>query len=746
VSQALYRRYRPETFSEVIGQEHVTEPLSQALRSGRVSHAYLFSGPRGCGKTTSARILARCLNCAQGPAAEPCGQCDSCGELSRAGSGSLDVVEIDAASHGGVDDTRELRERAVFAPARDRFKIFILDEAHMVSQQGLNAPLKIVEEPPPHVKFVFATTEPEKVLPTIRSRSHHYPFRLVPPGLMTDYMSTICASESITAEAGVLPLVVKAGGGSVRDTESVLDQLMAGSAEGHITYSGAAALLGYTPAAMLDQMVAALGSGDGAAMFDVVEQVIESGQEPRRFAEDLLERLRDLLIMAASGDQAQAALRALPPDQLVPLRAQASAIGLAGLSAAADSVSQGLAAMMGATSPRLQLELLAARTLMAIGRPVPAPMPSSAVELPGPAAQARPMRPAGQGQTAAPPAAPSAPLAPEPSQGPAKTAARRAQAEREPNQMPTQPPPTKTPSASAGPGPAGRQRPNFVDWVEPQDPATGSGSVGPSSPLSGDHGAGHPPRADAGPLAPTAPHRPAPSVAPGGSSLTVSQVNQSWDKLAATLKAINISAAALLVQDAFVAQAQGDTVELGFSNPGLAKLFTDRFTGPATEAFSQVLGRPLTVIAAGQDRPAAPKAAQPTTVPPVLGAAAAPQAAGPTLMPQIPELGPPAVRQPSPEPTGPAHLKAEPPPDPSGPASAAAAKPTLANVAAPARPGEPMVLAVPEPTAAPSEAEPVELIDDSGDPGLRGLTGVPLIQRMFDADIIDEIAPPDDGK
>jgi DNA polymerase-3 subunit gamma/tau len=264
VNQALYRRYRPETFAEVIGQEHVTEPLTRALRTGRVSHAYLFSGPRGCGKTTCARILARCLNCERGPTPEPCGECASCRELGRGGAGSLDVEEIDAASHGGVDDTRDLREKAVFAPARDRYKVFILDEAHMVSREGFNALLKIVEEPPPHVKFIFATTEPNKVLATIRSRSHHYPFRLVPPGLLTSYMEDLAAREEITVDPGVMPLVVRSGGGSVRDTESVLDQLIGGSVDGRVTYEHTAALLGFTPEALIGRMVTALRSGDGA--------------------------------------------------------------------------------------------------------------------------------------------------------------------------------------------------------------------------------------------------------------------------------------------------------------------------------------------------------------------------------------------------------------------------------------------------------------------------------------------------
>lgn len=364
VVAALYRRYRPETFAELIGQTQVTDPLRTALRTDRVNHAYLFSGPRGCGKTTSARILARCLNCAEGPTDTPCGVCPSCVELSRDGGGSLDVVEIDAASHNGVDDARDLRERAVFAPARDRYKIFILDEAHMVTPQGFNALLKIVEEPPEHVKFIFATTEPEKVIGTIRSRTHHYPFRLVPPAQMLDYVQQLCDSEKVTVEPGVLPLVVRAGGGSVRDTLSLLDQLIAGSEGDTIEYERAVALLGYTHGALLDEVVDAFGARDAAGVFGAIDRVIQTGQDPRRFVEDLLERLRDLIVVAATRDNASAVLRGMPQDQLERMAQQASSFGSAELSRAADVVNAALSEMTGATSPRLHLELMAARILV----------------------------------------------------------------------------------------------------------------------------------------------------------------------------------------------------------------------------------------------------------------------------------------------------------------------------------------------------------------------------------------------
>ncbi len=364
MSLALYRKYRPSTFSEVIGQDHVTQPLSNALSSGSIHHAYLFSGPRGCGKTSSARIMARSLNCEKGPTPNPCGECQSCKDLVANGPGSIDVMELDAATHGLVDDARDLRDKAFFAPVQSRYKIYIIDEAHQLGPGAANALLKVVEEPPPHVLFIFATTEPDKLIATIRSRTHHYPFRLVPPAVLAEHLEGVCKQEGIKVAKGVIPLVVRASGGSVRDALSVLGQLLAGAGKDGVTYEVATALLGFTDGALLDEAIDALAARDGATMFNTVNRVVESGHDPRRFTQDFLERLRDLIIVGASKDNAGHILREYPEDQLERMKSQAQVIGAATLIRSADIAADGLTQMRGATAPRLILELICARILL----------------------------------------------------------------------------------------------------------------------------------------------------------------------------------------------------------------------------------------------------------------------------------------------------------------------------------------------------------------------------------------------
>ena len=364
MSLALYRKYRPSSFAEVIGQEHVTVPLSNALQSGKIHHAYLFSGPRGCGKTSSARIMARSLNCEKGPTPTPCGECQSCKDLVANGPGSIDVIELDAATHGLVDDARELRDKAFFAPVASRYKIYIIDEAHQLGPGAANALLKVVEEPPPHVLFIFATTEPDKLIATIRSRTHHYPFRLVPPGILGAHLEKVCNSEGIKVAKGVIPLVVRASGGSVRDALSVLGQLLAGAGKDGVTYEIAVQLLGYTDGALLDESIDAIAARDGATLFSTIDRVIESGHDPRRFAQDLLERLRDLIIVGAVEDGASHILREYPEDLLQRMRSQANLIGIANLIRSADIAADGLTQMRGATAPRLMLELICGRILL----------------------------------------------------------------------------------------------------------------------------------------------------------------------------------------------------------------------------------------------------------------------------------------------------------------------------------------------------------------------------------------------
>ncbi|MDM8086378.1 DNA polymerase III subunit gamma and tau [Cellulomonas cellasea] len=578
MTTALYRRYRPDSFAEVIGQDHVTAPLRQALRSGQANHAYLFSGPRGCGKTTSARILARCLNCAQGPTDTPCGVCESCVELARGGPGSLDVVEIDAASHGGVDDARELRERATFAPARDRYKIFILDEAHMVSPQGFNALLKIVEEPPPHIKFIFATTEPDKVIGTIRSRTHHYPFRLVPPDVLSDYLAQLCAAEGVQVGQGVLPLVVRAGAGSVRDALSVLDQLIAGSGEGGLDYEGAVSLLGYTHASLLDDLVDAIAANDGASAFRVVERVISTGHEPRRFVEDLLERLRDLIVIAASGDAAAAALGDIPGDQLTRMRAQAAHLGAAELSRSADLVNLALTEMVGATSPRLHLELLMARLLLPAADDTTTGVAArlDRLERLGSAGVGAPSVPAAPVAAAPAPVAPVAPpvTAPAPTAAPAPTpvVAPAADAQAADTAAPTE--------AAAEAQPVTAQPVDAHRPADGQIRADGPPAERPTAPApapvaeppAASPAAVTDPRPSAPQPAPAAP-APAPAAAAPATGPDTEMLRRRWPEVLDTLSRLKKTTWVLVSQNAQVAELDATTLKISFIAPGLATYF-----------------------------------------------------------------------------------------------------------------------------------------------------------------------------
>ncbi|MEU9083011.1 DNA polymerase III subunit gamma and tau [Streptomyces sp. NPDC048357] len=596
-SLALYRRYRPESFAEVIGQEHVTAPLMQALRNNRVNHAYLFSGPRGCGKTTSARILARCLNCEQGPTPTPCGECQSCRDLARNGPGSLDVIEIDAASHGGVDDARDLREKAFFGPASSRYKIYIIDEAHMVTSAGFNALLKVVEEPPEHLKFIFATTEPEKVIGTIRSRTHHYPFRLVPPGTLRDYLGEVCGREGATVEDGVLPLVVRAGAGSVRDSMSVMDQLLAGAGEDGVTYAMATSLLGYTEGSLLDSVIDAFAAGDGAAAFEVVDRVVEGGNDPRRFVADLLERLRDLVILAAVPEAGEKGLIDAPADVVERMQAQASVFGAAELSRAADLVNTGLTEMRGATSPRLQLELICARVLLPAafddersfqarldrlersGAAAFAAAPAMGY-VPGPEAHA--MAPAGPGGGVAAARAAAAAVQPPAAQVPAPAPVRApAQPEAPVQAAPAAQAPAAPAPAPAAPAPAA---PAPGAWPGAAQPGSGAPGAWPGAAAAATPAAPAAPAAGAwpsasapgqgapAPVAPPAASAPAPAAAAPapspGMAAGAGQVQAMWPGVLEAVKNRRRFTWILLSQNAQVTGFDGTTLQLGFPNAG----------------------------------------------------------------------------------------------------------------------------------------------------------------------------------
>ncbi|MFI8498244.1 DNA polymerase III subunit gamma and tau [Streptomyces sp. NPDC085524] len=742
-SLALYRRYRPESFAEVIGQEHVTVPLMQALRNNRVNHAYLFSGPRGCGKTTSARILARCLNCEQGPTPDPCGECQSCRDLARNGPGSIDVIEIDAASHGGVDDARDLREKAFFGPASSRYKIYIIDEAHMVTSAGFNALLKVVEEPPEHLKFIFATTEPEKVIGTIRSRTHHYPFRLVPPGTLRDYLGEVCGREGAQVEDGVLPLVVRAGAGSVRDSMSVMDQLLAGAGEEGVTYAMATSLLGYTEGALLDSVVDAFAAGDGAAAFEVVDRVVEGGNDPRRFVSDLLERLRDLVILAAVPDAGEKGLIDAPADVVERMQAQASVFGAAELSRAADLVNTGLTEMRGAASPRLQLELICARVLLpaafddersfqarldrlersgaaafAAGPPPAVPPAMGYVPAPeahgmapvGPGGGVAAARAAVQGQApaAAPVAVPEPVRVPEPAPVPVPE--------------PVAPPaaPAAAPAAgawptAAAPGqgvPAAAQTPAAAPAAAPAPGAwPGAGQGAPAAagawPSAAAPGQGIPAAAPA--PAQAAPVQAAPAAAPPspGMAAGAGQVQAMWPGILEAVKNRRRFTWILLSQNAQVTGFDGTTLQLGFPNVGARDNFAssgseDVLKSVLAEQF-QVNWKIDAVVGGGGGGQPAPQAGYPA--PP------APAYSPPPAAPPAPYQAPQAPAQ-APAPQQPPYQ----PPQQSAPAQ------------------QPPVQQAPPPVA------PEDDFAEDDDPDLveSALTGHDLIVRELGATVVEE--------
>ncbi|MEU1370705.1 DNA polymerase III subunit gamma and tau [Streptomyces sp. NPDC005803] len=718
-SLALYRRYRPESFAEVIGQEHVTDPLQQALRNNRVNHAYLFSGPRGCGKTTSARILARCLNCEQGPTPTPCGECQSCQDLARNGPGSIDVIEIDAASHGGVDDARDLREKAFFGPASSRYKIYIIDEAHMVTSAGFNALLKVVEEPPEHLKFIFATTEPEKVIGTIRSRTHHYPFRLVPPGTLREYLAEVCGKENSYVEEGVLPLVVRAGAGSVRDSMSVMDQLLAGAGDEGVTYAMATSLLGYTDGSLLDSIVDAFAAGDGAAAFEVVDRVIEGGNDPRRFVADLLERLRDLVILAAVPDAGEKGLIDAPVDVVERMQAQASVFGAAELSRAADLVNEGLTEMRGATSPRLQVELICARVLLPAAfddeRSLQArldrlergasfattgPGPSMGY-VPGPEALAHaPAAP--QAPTPAAPQAPAPPPAAQPGAGPGPSAARAAvrgdapaPPQAAPPPAPVQPPPAEAPAAGQRPG----------AWPAAAAPEQGRRPGG--WPTASTPGQAPAPQAAPAP-APAAPAAPAPVAAEPAPAMTqgAGQVRTMWPDILEAVKGRRRFTWILLSQNAQVTGFDGTTLQIGFLNAGAR----DNFASSGSE---EVLKQALAERFNAQWKIEA-------IVDPSGGAGQPPQVGGgrPSAYvppaPQRPAAPPPQAYEPRPAPERQQQAGGGPAPEPAPPSYAA--------------PEPPRSVAPEDDTP---EADDPDLVDSA-------LSGHELIVRELGATVVEE--------
>ena len=649
---ALYRRYRPETFAEVIGQDHVTEPLRAALANNRVNHAYLFSGPRGCGKTTSARILARALNCEKAPIADPCGECDSCVDLARGGSGSIDVIEIDAASHGGVDDARDLREKAFFAPVKSRYKVYIIDEAHMVSSQGFNALLKLVEEPPPHLRFIFATTEPEKVLPTIRSRTHHYPFRLIPPRLLSSYLSELCQREGVAIEPAALPLVVRAGAGSARDTLSVLDQLLGGAGPAGVTHKLATDLLGYTPDSLLDEVVDAFAAADGGSVFGVVDKVIETGQDPRRFTEDLLRRLRDLVIVKAVPDAPATGLIDVAEDQADRLVAQAARFGGVELSRAADLVASGLTEMRGATAPRMLLELICARILLpgaddtADGLLARLDRLERRISLTG--------------------AAPAAQPAPEP--------VRRTVAAE----------PVATAPPAPAPAPAA---------PETARPAAVPAAAAPAAPVQ--------PAAQTPAPEPSAPVAPATPATPAAGGLSLADVRRLWPDIVDATKLRRRVTWMHLSNNAQVLAVDPTTLTLAFANAGAMESFV---SGGSPEILRQVA-----IDVVGHDwrvETVLDPSATPTSAPRVTTPAVQPtqRTAEPPAQPASPDRPPAWVTEPPED----AEAAPEPPRAQASPAAVAAARDAITDVRPMTEHGDPM-------SSADAEVHPDDPdVDDSG--------------------------------
>ncbi|MFF0313062.1 DNA polymerase III subunit gamma and tau [Micromonospora sp. NPDC005252] len=765
---ALYRKYRPRTFAEVIGQEHVTEPLSQALRSGRLNHAYLFSGPRGCGKTSSARILARSLNCEQGPTPEPCGKCESCRSLAIDGAGSIDVIEIDAASHGGVDDARELRERAFFAPASSRFKIYVIDEAHMVSTQGFNALLKLVEEPPEYVKFIFATTEPEKVLGTIRSRTHHYPFRLIPPKILRPYLEQLTQAEGVAVEPAVFPLVVRAGGGSARDSLSVLDQLIAGAGPEGVSYARAAALLGVTDAALIDEMCDALAAGDGAAAYATVDRVAEAGHDPRRFASDLLERLRDLIVIQQVPDAAAKGLIDGPADQIERMAAQASQLGPATLSRCADIVHDGLVEMRGTTAPRLLLELICARMLL------PGVDDSAGGLL---QRLERMERRLTLGGTDAPSAAAGSASAAQQGVRPQHAPPVPAAATPAPANAPTSAPPWDV-DPTASPTPGARAADTAGSGV------VGSGAAGSGARVPGVPAAHAPSRADspipaspgasavaastsadpaAAPVSPAgtgtrspAPRRVVPPSAvlpdpatpvpprPGApaAALDAVAVRRAWPDVVGKVNRTNKRIAALM-RDAVVRELDGDMLVLTVKSTVLAKMMADHSAVLTDALYEELGGRwQIRCEVAGErggvslsgpprSQPAAPP--RPTAAAP---APTAPTSAAPTAAAQ--PSAPAAAAQPfAPTPTAPTSAA-----QPTAPTQAAptAVAPTSAPVAAPAAAAAPPAPADvrPAPTNTPPNVSPAS----TNTAAAAGSTNTPAAATPDDEDDWPEAARP----